>query len=245
MDNSLYLMGNRMVTLADRLRMTSTNLANASTPGFKRLVGGFSATLQNLLSATFQADGSVAPAPRWVYLSGPKLDMSQGPVHVTGRPLDLAVRGPAFFVLETPQGRRYTRRGRVYLNDGGEFCDAVGNRFLSGSGPLRIPQDTAQITVQSNGEVLADGQSVGRLELVEIPQPETLIPEGWGVLRNAGSSPSRAHDSEVIQGAIEGSNVKAVQEMVALVEIMRAYEMSTRTVKRLDNLQRQLVQKSS
>jgi flagellar basal body rod protein FlgG len=217
MDSVIYLTGSHMNGLMDSLQVISNNLANANTAGL----------------GTFSLD--------WPELSDRWIDFSQGPVRRTGRPLDVAIQGDAFFVVDTPAGPRYTRKGRLYPNAQGELTDAAGNRFASDSGALRIPEGVAEIGVDRSGYVSADGQAIGRLKLVDIPEPDALVAEGWANFRNDGAPPMDALDSSVIQGAVEESNVNAVQEMVALIGVMRAYEASARIARRLDALNGRLI----
>ncbi len=219
MDSSMQVIGNRMQRLAEGLQHIATNVANANTPGFKRVVGRLRDT----------ASGGLA------------LDLSQGPVRLTGRPLDLAIKGSAFFVVDTADGPRYTRKGRLYQNPQGELVDAIGNRFVSPRGTLRIPRHTREITVGTDGEVIADGSPIGALTMVDIPEPRMLVRESWGMLRYNGPRTRDAVDSEVVQGAIEESNVRPLHEMVALIEVTRAYETSSRLLRRMDSMKRQLM----
>jgi len=230
MDEGIYLAGSRMNGLASSLDMVAANLANANTPGYKRTLGQFSA-LMHAMVAGAPAEGA---RPAWPVLTAGHLDLSQGPVQETGRPLDVAIRGPAFLALDTPAGRRYTRKGRIFLNADGEMVDAAGNRFAAQGGSLRVPVDAEKITIERTGEVLADDQLIGRLMLVEVPKPEFLVPEGSCLYRYDGPAPRRASGSELVQGSLEHSNVNVMAEMVNLVQLMRAYEANARVLKRLD-----------
>ncbi len=242
MDSTVYLAGCRMNGLAGSLDLVAANLANADTPGYKRRVGRFQAALT---AARGGGGGGGTCAPHWPTLAGPETDFSQGPVRRTGRPLDLAISGRGFFVLETPAGPRYTRKGRLYLNRDGELTDGAGNRFAAEGGSLSIPAGAGGITVDASGGLTAGGQELGRLRLVEFADASVLRPEGRGSFRNDGPPARPAADSRVVQGAIEESNVNPVQEMVALVTVMRAYEAAARIIKRSDNLNGQLVKSAA
>lgn len=231
MDRSIYVTAAGMNASLRRLQNVALNLANSSTPGFKRTV--------SRVSAGFAANGRAAAVRP---TSGPDtLDLSQGGLRRTGRPLDVAIRGDAFFVVDTPFGRRYTRKGRMYRNSEGELTDAAGHPFLTDRGALSLPPDARQITVTRDGSVLADGTEAGTLRLVSIPDPASLVRESWCLLRNDGSAAVEAVESEVIQGALERSNVKPVREMVGLMQTVRAYEANARVMKRVDVLKEQLI----
>ncbi len=239
MESSIYVMGSRMHGLADSMQAVASNLANAATPGYKRATHGFEALLRDAAPAGAPEPGTISP--RWPKLLGPSLDMSSGPISRTGRPLDLALEGEGFFVVDTPRGERYTRKGRIYLDRAGQMTDARGYPFRSDGGTLAVPPDAGEVSVGSDGQVSAGGIPLGSLAVVTIPEPERLVAEGWGLYRNDGAPARPALETRLIQGAIEDSNVRPVQELVAMMEIMRAYEAGSAIVKRLDTLSSRLI----
>lgn len=245
MDSAIYLMGSRMDALAENLQLIAANLANANTPGFKRTTWKFAEVLQALAPQLGGGIGAPGVVPEWSSLTVSGTDFSPGAIRMTGSPLDLAIRGSGFFVLDTADGPRYTRKGRLHLNAAGELTDAAGNRFVADSGSLRVPETASEIAVSRDGEVLADDELIGRLQLVDIPDPQYLVAVGWGLYRNDGPAPGRSFTSEIIQGAVEGSNVNVLNEMVSLVQVMRAYEATARILKRLDSLNGQLVRSAA
>jgi flagellar basal-body rod protein FlgF len=236
MEQALSATASRMDSLKQSLNLIASNIANSQTPGYKRSVAAFGEVLREASQR-----GAGESESKWIALSKKHLDTSQGPIRRTGRPLDLAIRGEAFFVLETAQGRRYTRKGHLYLSRQGELTDAAGNLYLGEGGPLRVPAEPAQITVARNGQVLADGEPVGKLRLVKIAESSSLVSEGGSIFRCEGERPTAATESEVIQGAVEQSNVEPTGEMVSLIDVMRSYEACTRILKRMEELNKQLV----
>ena len=242
MESTTYLIGSQMSSLIDSLDVVASNVANANTAGFKRSLSQFTTVLAAAQAAGKDPGGLATAWEDWPALDGSWLDLSQGPVQRTGRPLDLAIQGEGFFVVDTPEGRRYTRKGRMHLNTSKELVDGAGNRFQSDSGPLSIPDDARDVTIGPDGSVVADEEELGRLMVVEFAQPELLVKEGSATFRNDGPLPTPVIETQVIQGAIEQSNVNPVHEMVALMSILRAYEAAARIMKRSDSLQAQLVQ---
>ncbi len=237
MDSGFYVVGSRMHGLTEQLDIVAANLANANSAGFKRLVGAFTASLQGGAQP-----GGTELTPLWPEMGGARLDLSQGTVRRTGRPLDLALQGSGFFVVVTPDGLRYTRKGRLYVGPSGELTDGAGNPFMGRTGSLQLPERAGQVTVLPDGEILADGESVGRLSLVEIPHPAALARVGSGLYRCDGDAPREAVDTRVVQGAIEDSNVQTMQEVVAMINVMRAYEAGSRVVQKMDRLSSNLIQ---
>ena len=237
MDRSIYLTAAGMNASLKKLRRISVNMANSNTPGFKRTVGRLRG----------EPDGSTGRLSENLRpVAGPEsLDLSQGGTRKTGRPLDIALRGRGFFAVETSSGRRYTRKGRMYLNQEGELVDAAGHPFVSDRGALSIPEDAKQVTVTRDGDVLADGRELGTLRVVTIPEPEKLVRESWCLLRNDGRDPQEATDCDVEQGVLEKSNVNPLSEMVGLMKAVRAYEGNARVMNRMDSAKKQLIQTMS
>ena len=239
MDSSLYVVGSRMNGLSSQLQVIASNVSNADSAGFKRMVCTFASQDQ----ATTAEQGAMSPV--WPELSGMALDTTQGAIRQTGRPLDLAIEGSAFFAVNTPDGTRYTRKGRIYESPSGELTDAAGNPFSAGGGSLRVPAGVSQLTVLSDGEVIGDQQAIGKLSLMDVPSQGSLVPLGSGYYRNDGAAAKPSLTSEVQQGALEDSNVEPVTEMVNLIEVTRAYEAGARILHRMDTLGDQLVKSAS
>jgi flagellar basal body rod protein FlgG len=82
---------------------------------------------------------------------------------------------------------------------------------------------------------------IGRLKLVDVPKPDAMASEGDATFRNDGPPATPATSSEVIQGAIEESNVNAVREMVTLVCVLRAYEANSQIVRKVDGANGELI----
>lgn len=241
MDGLVYLTGTRMVGLTDQLQVIATNLANANTAGFKGTTGRFSAAVA-VAGPQYLGDTSQGGmAPTWPEFSGLRVDLSQGPIRKTDRPLDLAISGKAFFVVETPEGPRYTRKGRFHLSATGEVTDGAGNALGTESGALRIPAGTNEIVIGRDGQVSAGERGVGRIRLVDIPEPAALVSQGEVSFRNDGPEAVPAAGSEVIQGAVEESNVNSVREMISLITVLRAYEAEAHIARRVDSSHNELI----
>jgi len=245
MESATYVSASHLSSLADSLDVIAANLANANTAGYKRTVGRFE---QALLAAIGQAPGAASGTvvhPALAQFDTRPVDFSPGPIRTTGRPLDLAVKGDAIFVVETAAGPRYTRKGQLHVSADGAITDGSGNAFAAAGGALRLPAGAHDITVAPDGQVTANGEQIGRLRLVDVARPDMLVAQGSTLFRNEGPAPRDAADSEIIQGAIEESNVSPVLEMVALVQVTRAYEASARVMRRMDGLHGQLVKEAS
>lgn len=219
--------GAGMHALWVRQEMLANNLANVSTPGFKR---------DDLVlppvwrPAVFPPLGfrplPLAPLP-WT-------DFSPGPLRETGRPLDVAVEGKGFLVVETPAGPRYTRAGALEVSAEGVLVVPGAGPVLGSRGP--IPVRSAQVTISERGDVEDNGVPVDRLRVVEFEEPYPLRKEGSGLFAavDPTAQPALVEGPVVRSGWLESSNVGAVQSMVSLIEVHRLWEAYARVIQAAD-----------
>lgn len=220
-----------MEALGARYEAIAHNLANVSTAGYKAIIFAF-ASSQAVAAAT---ETAVAPVREELgtVVGSPVLDFSQGHLVRTERPLDLALNGKGFFVLETPQGPLYTRNGSFQTNAQGQLVDGAGRTVAGEGGPLMIPQGAAgqSLQVGSDGRLMAGRTEIGKLRLVEFTDPQVLTPAGQSALQApAGTAPAAATKTTVHQGYQEASNVSAVEELVGLITVSRLYEANAKVV---------------
>ena len=202
------------------------NLANASNSGYKRRI-----PLDESFAAALEAAGqsSTAGIP-------PAIDFSQGPLQRTDTPLDLAIRGEGFFVTAAGDETVYTRKGNFTLSPTSQLITSAGYPVLTQNGALSIPPGTRQITIDKEGRVIADSAEVGQLIIVKFENTQGLQPASECSFRATDASgaaePSGA--AEICQGYIEQSNVNVIEEMVRMIDTMRSYEASQRTVSKME-----------
>jgi flagellar basal-body rod protein FlgG len=228
----------------EQLDVLAGNLANVGTPTYKRQSVDFSALLDRAPAG--QALGAPAPgAARADRLL--RHDAAQGQVHATGRALDVAIRGAGYVEIELPGGGvGFSRAGSLQL-------DAEGVLTVAGGQPLkadiRVPRGAANLRIDADGNVsaLLEGDRastvLGRIELALLANPEQLAYRGDGVftLPEGVDGPRRARPGEegagtLAAGHLEGSNVRIVDEMLALVLTQRVYELNSRVVQVADEL---------
>ena len=215
------------------------NLANVSTPGFKRRYNDFSKSLaeqQNSLST----DSSQNTSP-----SATAIDFSQGNFIQTGRELDVALCGKGFFVIETPEGPLYTRNGMFRLNENHLVVDLSGRIVAGQSGPITIPPSVAlsQINITTNGSITGPGVSIGQLKLVDFPDKEhKLTPVGLNCFKAPQNLEPEATENIVVkQGFQEGSNVQMMEEMVDMIMVSRLYEANMKFISRNGEMNKNLI----
>lgn len=216
MDNAGYVGITRQAGLMRELNAIANNIANLNTTGYRR---------ENVVFAEHvKALGANDTSLSMATASHRFVDFSAGELQMTDNPLDFAIDGEGFFVIETPAGERLTRAGAFSLNAVGELITGDGARVLDeGGGPIILPPQARTISATPDGSIMADGQPVGRLGLVKA-DPALLIREGDNLFR-ADNGFEPAPDAQVRQNAIEGSNVNAVTEIARLIEVQRTYEM--------------------
>lgn len=195
-----------MFAQEERLHAAANNMANVNTPGYKK----------------------EAPVFEGYLVSHFKTYFGQGPLKSTDNDLDLALDGPGFFQVETPNGIRYTRNGTFNLNSEGRIVTPDGYP-LAGAGPA--PDNAVKIIVEPNGRVQAytsdDAyEDIGQIELVEFEDVQMLIKEGYDFynLKSPAFAPQAAERTSLEQGFLEMSNVSAVNESVQLIDLYRTYE---------------------
>ncbi len=220
MENSLTIALSRQSVLSRQMDVIATNLANLETAGFK----AENMIFTELLEQT--AEGEVLSLVHDVSFVR---DLSEGPMVGTQSPLDLAIHGQGYFVVDTPDGERYTRHGVFQLDDGGQIVTTEGHPVLNNGGaPIVVPLDTSRITITRDGTISADAQEIGQIKLVSFESPQALSKIGSGLYEAIDQTPTTDPDSEVLQGMVENSNVKGVVEMTRMIDTVRSYQAAAK-----------------
>jgi flagellar basal-body rod protein FlgF len=217
-----------MDALIREYEIITNNLANVSTTGFKRRCNAFSKLLEK------QMTGSNEFSPGKIELNS-SIDFSQGNITETGRKLDFALYGKGFFVIETPNGPRYTRNGIFQTDQNGQIVDSQGRIVAGDAGPITIPTDVgiSQLSVSKDGNISAAGIPVGKFRLVDFKDNENkLVPTGNSCYRMSDDNiqPVEAENIIVQQGSKEVSNVKMIDELVDMLMVTRLYEANVKFI---------------
>ena len=156
------------------------------------------------------------------YAKGTWRDVSQGSFQQTGRSFDVAISGKGYFMVETPEGMRYTRNGSFSKNAKGELVMAhTGDKVMSTTGlPIKIPQEASSIDVSRDGIISANGQIVAKIGVANFAQgdEQAMEPLGDGYFK-ADAQPIAADKMTIHQGVLEQSNQNSVLSMVELVQL--------------------------
>ena len=204
-------------TRMEQLDRLASDIANAKTAGYKAERVTTNAAERPDFGAALQAAVDVTPGQG-------HLDFRPGSLEKTGRDLDFAIEGSGFFVIDTPQGQRYTRNGNFSLAADGTVTTADGHAVQTTTGPLKVAPGGGAVSVADDGTVSVGAQSVGTLRVVDFPDYVGLQREDLGRFRApAGVAPTDSA-ATVRSGLLEASNVSVVDRMVALTEVARGFE---------------------
>lgn len=251
MVRGLYTSASGALVAQSQVDTVANNLANVNTTGFKQtLLQVQSAPAFNIFR--FQTDPGKKngvdkgiPTAQYVGALGTgaqihdtPTDFQQGALQHTGNRLDLAITGndAAFFTVQTPLGIRYTRNGEFVRNAQGILSTQDGNPVLGTNGGTIALQPGSNLTVQSDGTIVQNGQSVGQLQLTQFSNLLNLRPQGANLFAPSGNpGPVPAAGASVQQGALEKSNGNVVRSMVDLITAERWFDANEKSIKAQDD----------
>ena len=235
------------------LSTISNNLANVSTTGFKKDRGVFQDLIYQIQRQPGAQENQDSQLPSGLQLGtgvrtvGTQKIFTQGDLQITDNPLDLAINGRGFFQIVLPDGTiAYTRDGTFTQNADGEVVNNSGYLLEPA---ITLPDQTSTVTVGSDGtvSVVSAGDTlpteIGAIEIVDFVNPTGLQAIGNNLFLETASSgepqvgvPSEEGFGTLVQGALEGSNVEIVEEMVDMIATQRAYEMNSKVVSTADQM---------
>ena len=234
MDRLIYTAMTGAKHIMEQQANTAHNLANVSTTGFRAQLDTFRAV--PVLSETM-------PTRAFVVDSTMGADFTQGALQQTGRALDVAVQGKGWIAVQMEDGSEaYTRQGSLKTSENGVLQTAAGLAVLGDGGPISIPPDV-NVAIASDGTISSTeragkpGQAnvIGRIKLVNPPE-ESLVRGDDGLFRVKGGAAADADPNvRVAAGALEGSNVNAVDAMVTMISLGRAFEMHMSLLKNAES----------
>ena len=226
--------------LAEKQATIANNLANVNTTGFKRSTalaevdrGGFHSMLNERLAAVDFVE---------------RRDLGVGTIRDTGNRLDVALEGRQWLqVRDQDGGQFYTRNGQLRISADGklvtgddmELLDTAGRPILVNGGG-DAPSD---LVISPNGTITnpETNAQIGRLALVELPDPQDLTPVGRGLYADPSDQQTTQAAQGIRQGALEGSNVDSLQELVAMISVERSFAATQRVLKGVNELQENMI----
>jgi flagellar basal-body rod protein FlgG len=236
-----------------RMTVTSNNLANVNTSGYKKGRAVFEDLLYQNVRQVGASTSQDTQLPSGLHLGtgvrvvATEKMYTQGNLTQTGNALDLAVNGRGFFQVLLPDGTLgYTRDGSFQVSAQGELVTSSGYAVQPG---ISIPDGSQSVTIGADGVVSVQlaGQSaatqVGSIQLVDFINPAGLQPRGENMLvESAASGPAQSGTpglnglGMIVQGSLESSNVNVVEELVSMIETQRAYEMNSKAIATTDQM---------
>ena len=238
MDHAIYTaMGAASQTL-NQQSVTASNLANASTPGFRAQLNALRAVPVEGLSLNTRT---------LVTASTPGANMTPGELDYTSRPLDVAVQQDGWLAVQAADGAEaYTRNGNIQVGPTGQLT-IQGNPVMGEGGPIVVPEGS-QITIAADGTISALNPGdpantvapVGRLKLVKADAQEVARGDDglFRVSQQAQATRGAALQADptvrVMPGVLEGSNVKPVEAMTDMIANARRFEMQMKVISSVD-----------
>ncbi|MGH1399275.1 MAG: flagellar basal-body rod protein FlgF [Alphaproteobacteria bacterium] len=217
MENSIYLGLSRQMAIRADMQITSNNIANMNTTGFRG---------QNLVFEEYLGKPSGHDDPLSFVANRGQYDITDpGSMQLTGNPLNVALEGPGFISIQKPDGEiAYTRDGNFQIDPSGILMTQQGFPVAStGGASITIPADSTEIKIDKNGAISNQSGVVGQIGISEFDNPQNLKPMGNNLYDPGGAAAQPASETVVQQGVLEGSNVNAVTELTRLIEISREY----------------------
>lgn len=230
MDKTVYLAmtGAKHTQLAQA--MNSHNLANINTPGFKSDQVDF--------RSVFITGGNALESRVYSVIEGSSSNLDAGAINATGNPLDIAINGPGWIAVQSPDGgEAYTRAGNLKISAGGILQNGAGHPVLGDGGPISVPPATT-INIGDDGTISmiaagTDGNTVVQLERIKLvnPEPTDLHKGTDGLFRLPEGEVAEADAAvQLTTESLESSNVSAVGALVHMIDLARTYELQIKTM---------------
>lgn len=253
MIRGLYTAASGMNAQQHQIDVTSNNIANVNTAGFKKDRAEFEDLMYERLNYTGGRTGENTSNPTGidvglgVKISGIQKSFSQGEIQNTGNVLDLAIEGKGFFKVTMPDGETaYTRNGGFKVNNQGQIVNGSGYLL---DPEIIIPDNYLNVNIAQNGLVTATNpatgleEELGQITLADFINPAGLTPIGETLFKVSSTSgdpiegnPTTEQFGGIRQGMIEMSNVVLVNEMVDLITAQRAYEANSKSIQTTDSM---------
>src|SRR3954451_18251150 len=246
MQNALLVGLSRQMVLERQMDVVANNVADVNTSGYKADKSLF----EEFLNSGAHEDNFVGRDRRVSYVQdrGTFKDFAQGAAEQTKNPLDVAIDGGGFLVVQTPAGERYTRDGALQIDNQGRLVTAVGNPVLGNSGPIVFQPTDKEINIASDGSVsVLEGinridSDRGKLRVVRFADAQKLLKEGSNLYSAGEGAAQPDTTTRMHQGFIEKSNVNSVTEMSRMIEVTRSYTQIANLLQQQSDLYKSAIQ---
>lgn len=239
MENGILVAVSHQAAMQRRLAVIANNLANLDTHGFRRSDLMF---VQHLAAKTDGLAVKSDPPPVFVRDLASRRDPAQGRLEPTGNPFDVALRGEGYLVVQSEVGERYTRNGRLRLDDGGQLVSEHGYPVLSADGrPIVLTQEDTSIAIARDGTISSESGDLGRLRVVRFADDNRLQAVSGALYAAEDQQPEDVASPTIVQGMLEASNVQPILELEAMIRVQRAYEQTSSLIDREDARIRKMI----
>jgi flagellar basal-body rod protein FlgF len=239
MENTLFVALSRQMGLRRQMEVVANNIANMNTTAFQ---GEKMMFVQHVVRSR-GGESVLGEKLNYVRDIATVRDTTNGHISETGNPLDVAIQGEGYFAVETRLGEQFTRNGRFQMDATGQLVTQAGDPVMSSSGqPFFFGPTDTQITITGDGTVSTENGSLGKLRVVQFD--DELALQQSGTLLFTASPGNEARDVEfpqVLQGALESSNVQPIIELTRMIETHRGYEGVKTLIDKEDERQKTMI----
>lgn len=239
MENLLLVGLSQQMAMRRHLDIIANNIANMSTTAFKS---------ESVLFEEYVMDVPAALSPSesisFVEDVATIRNLQEGRVETTGGALDVAIIGNGYLAIDTPSGVRYTRNGHFKLDATGQIVTGDGDPVLDVDGnTIIIETGETDLTIARDGSISTSAGTKARLNIVSFANEGELEKSGSSLFATE-QTPEPALGVEVVQGAIEQSNVQPILEMTKMIEVMQAYRSISDLMQRAEELERRALREA-
>jgi len=239
MENSAYIALSRQGALRREMDVVANNIANMNTTAFK----GENMMFVEHLVKSKDSESFIPQKLSYARDVAQYQNLEEGPLKQTGNSLDLAIHGQGYFVVDTPDGERYTRNGQFSVADDGRLLVGDGHEVLgTGGGSLTV--QGGDISIDGEGSIFVNGQTVGQIQLVEFDDPQFLVREGatlYAATDQAKQTLRPAEQTTIVGGSLESANVQIPVEVSDMLLALRAYSANQKAITAIDETLNRLI----
>jgi len=231
----IYTSASGMLLNQKIMDVTANNLANTDTTGYKKDTAVVEAFQEMMMKRIYDTpEENIGYVSLGADVSRISVNFSDGIFKRTQQPLDLAIKGSGFFVVELTtqngQVQQYlTRNGAFQINKNGELVNNDGLRVLGQKGAIKL-STSDEVRIDAKGNVYQNGKLIDKILLVDVADKDMVSKVGNNLFTVIGQTQLNVFNGEVLQGYLEGSNVNAIQEMVNMINGLRNYESNQKAL---------------
>ena len=238
MENTAYIALSGQSALKREMSVIANNLANMNTTAYK---GEKMMFVEHLVKS--KGGGNFIPQ-KLTYTRdvAQYQNFKEGPIKHTGNPLDVAIHGDGYFVIDTPDGERYSRNGHFSLNNEGQLVNLNNQAILSDAGtPFFFSPEDTNIQITADGLISTRNGEIGKIRIVKFDTPQNLQKTASGLYATEDQAVD-VNNPNLQQKSLESSNVNPMSEITKMINVQRAYDSVRTFIDKEDQRQKRMVQ---